>query len=247
MYGIEVTNKLNTCFDKEEHKRIFTEFLAEYGFDNFTVTILNQSASLEEQNENFSIISTYPDKWIDYYKDNHFVLYDPVVEALSKPGLIMSWEETLRHSSYLNEGRRILDEASEFGLKYGGFGMATQSPDGTIIGAGMAGSEKGVIQLDDPSTHGIFSAIYHVTEKFFTQHRERFYGVNKFHNSLTARQHECLSLLADPFKYETEQDIAEALGITIDGVKKLCNKIYSSLKVKNRFQAVVKAKNLGIL
>lgn len=247
MYGLEVTNKLNVCFDKEEHKRIFTEFLAEYGFDNYTITILNQEASLEEQNENFSIITTYPDEWINYYKESRFVLFDPVVEALNRPGLLMSWDETMRHSSYLNEGKRILDEAADFGLKYGGFGMATQAADGTIIGAGMAGSEKGVIQLDDPSTHAIFTAIYHVTEKFFTQHRERFYGTKRFHGDLTARQHECLALLADPFKYETEQDIAQALGITVDGVKKLCNKIYSTLEVNNRFQAVCRAKDLGIL
>lgn len=60
-----------------------------------------------------------------------------------------------------------------------------------------------------------------------------------YKNNLTQNDIETLKLIAEGFTYD---QIAEKLGtISIEGVKKRAQKIYSNLEVKNRFQAAYKA------
>jgi LuxR family maltose regulon positive regulatory protein len=61
---------------------------------------------------------------------------------------------------------------------------------------------------------------------------------------LTGRELEVLQLLGQGC---TNRDIAEALVITLNGVKKHTSNIYGKLGVHSRTQAVVRAQELGLL
>jgi LuxR family maltose regulon positive regulatory protein len=61
---------------------------------------------------------------------------------------------------------------------------------------------------------------------------------------LTPRELEVLQLLGEG---RTNREIAEALVITLNGVKKHTSNIYGKLGVHSRTQAVVRAQELGIL
>ena len=61
---------------------------------------------------------------------------------------------------------------------------------------------------------------------------------------LTPRELEVLHLLGEGY---SNRDIAEALVITVNGVKKHASNIYGKLGVHSRTQAVVRARELGLL
>ena len=55
--------------------------------------------------------------------------------------------------------------------------------------------------------------------------------------NLTDKENEVLILIAKGF---IDKEIAKAIGITLDGVKKHCKNIYLKLGAKNRTEAAVK-------
>jgi LuxR family maltose regulon positive regulatory protein len=85
---------------------------------------------------------------------------------------------------------------------------------------------------------------------FGTEEAERisaeasFPGASILIEPLTDRELEVLRLLGDGY---SNQDIAEALVITLNTVKKHASGIYSKLGVHSRTQAVVRAQELGFL
>ncbi|RIK40389.1 MAG: hypothetical protein DCC55_15215 [Chloroflexi bacterium] len=64
------------------------------------------------------------------------------------------------------------------------------------------------------------------------------------HNALSERELEVLRLLAAG---HSNQEIANALVVTLSTVKAHCNNIYSKLDVRNRLQAIGRARELGLL
>jgi DNA-binding NarL/FixJ family response regulator len=61
---------------------------------------------------------------------------------------------------------------------------------------------------------------------------------------LTPRQSEILILLKTGYSY---QEIADAIGVSLNTVKKHVSNIYEKLEVSNRQQAIYKANAIGIL
>ena len=67
---------------------------------------------------------------------------------------------------------------------------------------------------------------------------------NHYIEPLTEREMEVLDLLA---QRQSNQEIADALFIEVSTVKWFNAQIYSKLDVKNRKQAVIRARTIGIL
>ncbi|MGW1420781.1 LuxR family transcriptional regulator [Bradyrhizobium manausense] len=65
------------------------------------------------------VISTYPIDWTTYYLRNHYERVDPIViQALQDPEPFR-WGSGLMTNSYSSAQRKLLDQASEFGIRFG--------------------------------------------------------------------------------------------------------------------------------
>ncbi len=66
----------------------------------------------------------------------------------------------------------------------------------------------------------------------------------KNRDSLTAREAEVLQLIADG---RTNDDVADALGVTVKAIQVHLTNLYAKLDAKNRTEAVVKAARRGLV
>jgi LuxR family transcriptional activator of conjugal transfer of Ti plasmids len=65
------------------------------------------------------IISTYPTEWVTHYLDRHYEGLDPVVKQALKTPEPFRWGSGLTAGQLSSVQHELLDEASEFGIRFG--------------------------------------------------------------------------------------------------------------------------------
>ena len=82
-----------------------------------------------------------------------------------------------------------------------------------------------------------------LTEYFATPDRDRITGADHVFSNLTEREHEILSLMAEGY---TNNAIASRLYLSPKTVRNYVSNIFTKLRVSNRSQAIVQAREAGL-
>lgn len=185
-----------------------------------------------EKLEDTTICLSWPEEWRQRYFDKGYLREDPAHLHLSKSADPYTWSETLACPDYTKQQKRIVREASEFGMHEGllipllglGTGVAMIS---------IAGSNR-QLSLKDRAELQLAAIYAHAQIRAVSKRRERPAPV------LSAREREVLQWAAVG---KSDWEIGEILKISVKTANAHMEHIKRKFGVKSRVQAVVKGIN----
>lgn len=221
----------------EDITRLCVTHCAKMGFDNFIYALRVPTSFAEAR---IITIKGYPDSWLTHYFENAYYLDDPVIMHCKKHLIPIQWQDLGPVSTEM--GERIMNEATEFGLK-GGISMPVHGPTGEFGIFSMTLNEQKkmhleLIQQASPYIH-LFAAYLHETVQ-----RVLSLDIPDKKLLLTAREKECLRWTADG---KTSWEISQLLNTSERTINFHLTNSMSKLDVNNRQHAVAKAVLQGII
>jgi len=237
---------LNTFIDKLEGIQsvaaghdLMVETLASYGFDQFAYLGLHlPDTSLAEP----VLVHSFSDEWIERYVSNNYATVDPVVERGLASVIPFGWGGNKYRKVMGSESRKMMDEASDFGLSRG-FTVPIHGARGELAVLSVALPEKSSEAQKRIVAFGHEVQILglhfhaHLGEKIFSE------GLKK-HVTLSKREGECLLWAAQG---KTAWETSEILKISDHTVREYIKSACRKLGVFSKNHAVVKAIMLGLI
>ena len=129
------------------------------------------------------------------------------------------------------------DDKSIFAaMRSGAHGYVLKGADGTETLRAIQAAASGEAIFSPAITQRL-------TEYFATPDRDRIAGADHVFSNLTEREHEILSLMAEGY---TNNAIASRLYLSPKTVRNYVSNIFTKLRVSNRSQAIVQAREAGL-
>lgn len=181
-------------------------------------------------------ITTYPSTWTSHYLQNHYQRLDPVIKQVLGSTEPFEWGLGIGPAGMSEPQRRLLDEASEFGLQ-NGFTVPIHDARGPISAVTFATSTHHAIafrrRVDEHRRVLQLMAMYfhaHVRRKIASA--KTIDGVH-----LSPREIECLEWAA---RGKTAWEIGRILGISRHTAASYLDNAKEKLGVRTVVQAVIR-------
>lgn len=113
---IEIIDQIETSDDPHEILRIFSAYVEKFGFDSVAIAHLVNPALVKFDSEWFNH-STWPDEWYLSWRDERFILHDPIARFALKCTRPFTWRTAYEYGS--KYGKFILDKSRDFGFADG--------------------------------------------------------------------------------------------------------------------------------
>ncbi len=208
------------------------------GFDRFAYLVLHAPDSPHEP----IYFGSYPEGWTEHYVANDYVNIDPVMPAASRTLTPFTWESLQRTLPANGPQRRMIAEASEFGLRCGitvpvhgpGRGLATLNVAARVPPDGFRArwpEFRHALHLIAIYSHEA------VLERTLASAGRKL-------PQLAPRERECLLWSA---RGKTAWEVATILNLSQETVVHYLKSAASKLGVHNKTHAVVKAILLGLI
>ncbi|MBX9612304.1 MAG: LuxR family transcriptional regulator [Burkholderiales bacterium] len=188
------------------------------------------------------MLNGYPDGWVSHYFDQALYNDDPVMAHCANHVVPVQWHDLRLRLPRAGAGERMMNEASDFGLK-SGITMPIHSPHGELgvlsfavdrpaEGAGeITRHALPVVQVLASHVHEAVRRVSRLTD-----------GVSR--PQLTPRESECLRWAADG---KTSWEIGQLLSMSESTVTFHLNNAMQKLDVCNRQHAVARATLQGLI
>jgi DNA-binding CsgD family transcriptional regulator len=62
------------------------------------------------------VVTNYPEQWHEHYSERGYVNKDPVIATAQQTITPLNWQDMLNNGRRIREERRVIEEASEFGM-----------------------------------------------------------------------------------------------------------------------------------
>ena len=181
---------------------------------------------------------TYPESWVEHYKELDFVATDPVVTTTANSLLPVNWDSLeVRHP----KARQMFGEAREFGIGTRGLTVTIRGAHGERALLSLT-SDLSVADWNDFCRRNIgdFQILaYHIHTMVLSAH-----GINPAVPHLSAREYEVLKWASSG---KTVSDSAEILGLSERTVKFYLENVRYKLNCLNTTHAVARAISLGLI
>lgn len=212
--------------------------LRNFGFTDFLITDMPPPSL---RLETHLILNGWSQPWFERYVDQGFYRHDPMAKHTRETTLPFFWHEVGIGREHTPEARRVMNEASEFGLK-DGFSVPIFGPEGDQSCVTMGGEKLAI----PPRGREIIYVISLCAHQRARALRRDWVGGQDGEDRkdalLSAREREVLKWVA---LGKTDAEIGELLHISSETsfahVRNSCRK----LKAATRTQAVVRALFLG--
>lgn len=172
--------------------------------------------------------ATWPVAWYWRYASQNHLSRDPVIARLNRSPTPFRWSDTYLTAG--REGRRVLDEAAEFGLK-DGLAMAVHG-EGSLGAVSIA---AGRLELSPQEQASLQFAAYYLHARVAGL---RARGSGRSMRPLTPRERECLKWVAAG---KTDWEISQILNIAEQTAHGYVQSALSKLGARTRAQAVALA------
>jgi len=207
------------------------------GFDAFVYALRIPTRVSEAR---LIVINGYPEAWINHYFESDFNLHDPVLDYCKKHVVPIEWHALSLVKSV--ESARVMNEATEFGLKFG-ISVPVHTPHGELGVLSLALDQRlvaahGITQRALPYAQLMASYVHEAVCRVFNL------GGKGEESTLTAREQECLRWAADG---KTSWEIAQLLNLSERTVNFHLNNATIKLDACNRQHAVVRAVLNGLI
>jgi LuxR family quorum sensing-dependent transcriptional regulator len=212
-------------------KEVFRRFAEPYGYNSFLCT----DPPRNEENADGSILfGEWPQAWRRRYMQRKYYYLDPMVLELHRTMHPYTWTEALQRRDYSKDERRIVSEASEWGM-LDGFVVPIHVSGGRVHAVTMAGtSPRADLEARAPlHLVAIYAHARASTLKRQTPDEPLM---------LTRRERQVLQWAAAG---KTDWEIGQILGVSPSAVHKHVENVKRRLGVGTRIQAIVVAIRQG--
>jgi DNA-binding CsgD family transcriptional regulator len=223
--GFQLVDHLERQKDIPSLLASFQRLVLAHGMDCFCI---GDPSHPEVQRDDRRWGATWPVDWYWRYASQNHLARDPVIARLNHSPLPFRWSETYLTAG--REGRHVLDEAAEFGLKYG-LAMAVHG-EGSL-GAVSIGARH--YELSPREQAGLQLAAYYLHGRIAGL---RARGQQRTIRSLTPRERECLKWVAAG---KTDWEISQILNIAEQTAHGYVQSALAKLGARTRAQAVALA------
>ena len=206
----------------------FQRLVLSFGMDGFWI---GDPSSPSTYRENRLWGATWPVRWYSLYEAGNYLSLDPVVSQMNAGPQLFRWSSTRVRAT--PAGKRILEEATEFGLNDG---LAFAVFEGAAPVAGVSIFARHYeLSIQDES--GLYLAAMHFYTKLHSlklQELEAPPATAK----LTRRERECLDWVA---LGKTDWEISQILVISEQTAHSYIQSAMAKLRARSRAQAVARA------
>ncbi len=223
--GFELVEHLARQTDIPSLLASFQRLVLAHGMDCFCI---GDPSHPEVRRDDRRWGATWPVFWYRRYIEQNHLAHDPVVARLNRSPLAFRWSETLAGAG--RKGRRVLEEAAEFGLK-DGLALAVKSEG--ALGAVSIGARH--LELSPRQQAGLQLAAYYLHARVAAL---RAKGPLRPKLALTPRERECLKWVAAG---KTDWEIAQILNISGQTAHSYVQNALAKLGARTRAQAVALA------
>ncbi|WP_456705045.1 helix-turn-helix transcriptional regulator [Bradyrhizobium sp. USDA 4449] len=181
------------------------------------------------------VISTYPRSWVAHYLKNHYERIDPVVKKAVRDPAPFRWGADLSTNSGSLIQRRLLAEASEFGIRFG-FTVPLHADREPVAAMTFVDERKGPQFERYIQKH---ECVLQLMAMYFHAHiRRRFVRERKVAGvTLSPREFECLEWASQG---KSAWEIGCILGISRNTVADYLDNAKQKLGVRTVMQAVTR-------
>jgi LuxR family quorum sensing-dependent transcriptional regulator len=208
---------------------LFGRKLADFGFTSFAMTDMPPPNS---ELDGHIILNGWPEAWFARYVSQHFYAVDPVARRLRESVHPFFWHEAGEAADLSAAAQRVMDEASEFGLKQG-FSVPLHGPNGHQSCITMAGERLAIPPRGRAAIH--MMAIYAHAKASELRVKQ---PSPPSRPALTERECEVLRWVA---MGKSDWEIGEILGISAETAFAHVRNSTRKLGAMNRTQAVALA------
>jgi LuxR family quorum sensing-dependent transcriptional regulator len=223
--GAELVDHLERQRDIPSLLASFQRLILAHGMDCFCI---GDPAHPEVQRDDRRWGATWPVSWWWRYVSQNYIARDPVVARMNHSALPFRWSETRALAP--RTGRRVLDEAGEFGLT-DGLALAVHG-EGTVGAVSIAAQHY---ELSPHQQAGLQLAAYYLHARVASL---RAKGAPRTPRVLAPRERECLNWVAAG---KTDWEISQILNISEQTAHGYVQNALSKLGARTRAQAVALA------
>ncbi|MBO9422373.1 autoinducer binding domain-containing protein [Labrenzia sp. R4_2] len=238
--SIELIQK---AVSKEEAFIIFSKYIEIFGYDKCCYTFMTEHPSINKEAFH-GFATSYPEDWINFYTENKYQKYDPVWLRLLDRPIPFFWRDALEarmqnrelssHQQAMSE--QVMNEGMEAGVA-DGIGVSFVSKSGEIAGIGIS-----KVKTDKKKNYEELALISFLSATLHEKIIGEYSSVELV--SFTAREKEVLSWASEG---NTDNYIAEKIGITYATVRFHWNNILRKTQVNSKQLALMKAIRLGVI
>lgn len=211
----------------DELERVWRARMSELGF---TFAALGAHVDPLKPERASYVFHNYPEDWIKHFSAQRYHLADPVFRAAESGASEFVWTDPEFLEPLSWRQRRILNEAGEFGLRYGRSHALTPMPPLKASGHLIAGAPDMAGEVYDAGRI-INILVHHRAVQLCAAVPMRF-------AELRRRERQCLELCASGF---TDDEVARQLEIGIATVRRHIERARVRLGAATRIQAAARA------
>lgn len=212
--------------------------LRDLGFDVFNYYVLRPPAGMPAPQN----MRSYPEEWLDHYDASNYALIDPAFSKAAMTVLPFKWDLLYGHPETSDRGRRLFNEAEEFGLRVG-VSVPIHGPANGLAVLSVASAQRGdMLQARWEQT---LDDLMIVGARLHEAQLQRAAAENDYAEpNLTDRERECLTWTS---RGKTSWEVGEILKISEKTVLFHVNNAMRKLDVYSKHHAVVKSIIMGLI
>ncbi|WP_130732675.1 autoinducer binding domain-containing protein [Komagataeibacter xylinus] len=229
---IDLLSKLHDFENASTKHDLLTAYLdaaLTVGGVHITIVELNRT---EDPKENFIHVG-YPEEWVNFYIENNYISYDPIIKKSRFMSHPYFWHEILNINQ---REKKIIKDVSEFGIKKG-MTIPFHTHDRLVYAICFAFTDKDVDQEVEIYLRAL-------SNFFITSYKKLDEPADVLVPILTPREKECLRWTA---KGKSSWETGMIVGVSERTVNFHINNALLKLKCTNRIMGVVKAICAGLI
>lgn len=208
-----------------------------FGFEHILAGTIPRPGSSRVQQVGHVVLADWPEEWARRYFSHGYLFRDPTIRRVNAHASPFFWSELDAECAQDPAGRRVMDEAGDFGLARG-FTVPVVTVEGDVAGFSLAGRHGET----SPEARGVLTLLSTYALARSLQLRRADEEEPYLRPSLSPRERETLQWAAEGF---TDREIAERMRITDHGVDRHLRAARRKLGTRNRTHAVAEAIRLG--
>jgi LuxR family transcriptional regulator, quorum-sensing system regulator BjaR1 len=216
--------------EKKEISSLVHAFQTLIGKFGLTCFLIGDASQPKVERDQRLWATTWPNDWLERWKSRNYITIDPVLNQLLHRNEPVRWRQVRRVDDV--PGLRVLDEASDFGLK-DGLTLPVYGREGLLIGITLGTDRYDLDRQSETCLH--MAAIYFHSK---LEQLRAGQAPRLAEPRMTPREHECLSWVAAG---KTDWEISQILCIAEQTVHEYVQNALTKLKATTRAQAVATA------
>lgn len=218
---------------------IFQQSVGNLGFSAFALHVVRIASVPQKMVYG---VTTYPEEWVERYRDENYVLIDPIIANGLGRQMPFEWQEAIGSTELTSSQRQFFGEAGEFGISVG-FTVPIHGPQAQFSAVTVTSDLPPHLADRLISSNRFFihlMGLYyneHVGSILLSQIRDQDIGAIDL-PVLSSREKDCLSWVAQG---KSSWEISRVLGVSERTVNFHIENAKRKLGVYSRQHAVVKA------